>query len=325
LKIFLMRLLQTGKILMNRNDFLNIIQDSGQVDRQAIGEVRELLEIFPWFQSAHMLLLKGLHNTEDVKFENQLKQSALYIADREVLYYMLSHPYEMAEEEVTETISDDAVQTDSPESMQVVIESGKNSEDFINELERDSLKAEQEGREGLEEKSGEEHKIIITAESDTDESASVVLVIDDEENHSEQTITFMDPSFSVSEKADLLELEESEIDFTEESIISKSDSDATPETPEARKKIQADLIDRFIQTNPRIEPSYEKADGPLEDISKPFTEEKSGFVTETLARIYISQGYYSRAIDIYEKLSLKFPEKSSYFATQIEKIKELIK
>ena len=111
MKIFLMRLLQTGKILMNRNDFLNIIQDSGQVDRQAIGEVRELLEIFPWFQSAHMLLLKGLHNTEDVKFENQLKQSALYIADREVLYYMLSHPYEMAEEEVTETISDDAVQT----------------------------------------------------------------------------------------------------------------------------------------------------------------------------------------------------------------------
>lgn len=325
MKIFLMRLLQTGKILMNRNDFLNIIQDSGQVDRQAIGEVRELLEIFPWFQSAHMLLLKGLHNTEDVKFENQLKQSALYIADREVLYYMLSHPYEMAEEEVTETISDDAVQTDSPESMQVVIESGKNSEDFINELERDSLQAEQEGREGLEEKSGEEHKIIITAESDTDESASVVLVIDDEENHSEQTITFMDPSFSVSEKADLLELEESEIDFTEESIISKSDSVATPETPEARKKIQADLIDRFIQTNPRIEPSYEKADGPLEDISKPFTEEKSGFVTETLARIYISQGYYSRAIDIYEKLSLKFPEKSSYFATQIEKIKELIK
>jgi hypothetical protein len=50
-----------------------------------------------------------------------------------------------------------------------------------------------------------------------------------------------------------------------------------------------------------------------------------GLVTETLAKIYFNQGYYSKAIDIYEKLSLKFPEKNSYFASQIEKVKEHIK
>ena len=93
----------------------------------------------------------------------------------------------------------------------------------------------------------------------------------------------------------------------------------------SKKRLQSDLIDKFIIANPRIEPIREKSDQPSEEISQAFIEEEGGFVTETLAKIYISQEYYSKAIDIYEKLSLKFPEKSSYFASQIEKVKEYIK
>lgn len=44
-------------------------------------------------------------------------------------------------------------------------------------------------------------------------------------------------------------------------------------------------------------------------------------VTETLAEIFINQGYPDRAIDIYTKLSLHYPEKSAYFATLIEKLR----
>jgi hypothetical protein len=74
---------------MNRNDFLNMIEDTVPVSRQMIGEVYELIDIFPYFQSAHLLLLKGLYSNADVKFDNQLRNSAIHVGDREVLYWLL--------------------------------------------------------------------------------------------------------------------------------------------------------------------------------------------------------------------------------------------
>ncbi len=41
---------------MNRSDFINMLEDKVQVNRQMIGEVTELIDIFPYFQSAHLLL-----------------------------------------------------------------------------------------------------------------------------------------------------------------------------------------------------------------------------------------------------------------------------
>lgn len=69
----------------------------------------------------------------------------------------------------------------------------------------------------------------------------------------------------------------------------------------------------------------------LENARKYAKNERSGFkqvdvefVTETLARIYEKQELYGEAISAYEKLSLKYPEKSVYFASRIEEIKKLM-
>lgn len=80
-----------------------------------------------------------------------------------------------------------------------------------------------------------------------------------------------------------------------------------------------DLIDKFLNnvpiehTEPKTEP--EQAQEEMSDIC----------FTETLAKIYLDQGLYEKAMTTYFKLSLKIPEKSSYFAAQIEKIKQLNK
>jgi tetratricopeptide (TPR) repeat protein len=167
--------------------------------------------------------------------------------------------------------------------------------------------------------------VMIATEPDNTDPAGVIFLLEEDTIPSEDKVVFMDPGFRIPEYSDLLELD---LDEDHEIIFqSEETSDGIQDNMEeySRKQLQSELIDKFIVSNPRIEPQKDKTYISNDVISKPFIEESGSLVTETLAKIYVNQGYYSKAIDIYEKLSLKFPEKSSYFATQIENVKELIK
>jgi len=94
-----------------------------------------------------------------------------------------------------------------------------------------------------------------------------------------------------------------------------------------------ELIDNFIikaetdsiALKPLEKPSIteeeeeENPDNPL-----PVEEEDESYFTETLAKIYIKQQRYSKALEIIKKLSLKYPKKNVYFADQIRFLEKLI-
>jgi hypothetical protein len=96
--------------------------------------------------------------------------------------------------------------------------------------------------------------------------------------------------------------------------------------PKTRKTLD-DLIEKFIQEEPKITRPAAKQEffSPVNMARQSVQEDNNEYVTETLANIYLKQGSYAKAIKAYESLSLKFPEKKLYFAARIKEIKKIIK
>jgi len=89
-----------------------------------------------------------------------------------------------------------------------------------------------------------------------------------------------------------------------------------------RKEDKFDLIEKFIANNPKIGPADASVTEVFSDYS---SQENENLMTETLAHVYLEQKKFNKAITAFQILSLKYPEKSSFFAHQIEAIKELQK
>ena len=90
----------------------------------------------------------------------------------------------------------------------------------------------------------------------------------------------------------------------------------------AEKKLsKAEIIDKFIAENPSISRPKQEFFNPISAAQESVIDQEN-IVSETLATIYEKQGYYAKAISIYEKLKVKYPEKSIIFAGRINTLKE---
>ena len=114
------------------------------------------------------------------------------------------------------------------------------------------------------------------------------------------------------------------VDYVAYLLESESEAD---NDQSALPLIGQDLIDTFINNdkgkivlNEDIE-NTPNTETPSNDEENSLDE---GYFTETLARIYIKQGRYSKALEIIQRLSLQYPKKNAYFADQIRFLEKLI-
>jgi tetratricopeptide (TPR) repeat protein len=250
----------------------------------------KILEDFPYFQSARALNLKGLYNKDSFKYNNALKVTAGYTTDRTVLFdFITSESFTaihkgLYEQKVAELMNITVVESE------IVL--AKNPENTL------------------------EHSIISTINQ-----AEIVKENLTENEVLEEKLEIGKPlEFSKDEKHSFNEwLQLAKIQpIVRENIVN-------PETVSVEinedKKKKIDLIDKFIETNPKI-PQIDK-NAVIATVSEPKIGNHSYLMTETLAKVYLEQKKYDKAIQAYQILILKYPEKSSFFADRISDIKNL--
>ena len=302
---------------------------------------------YPFLQSAYAIRLKGLYNENSYQYNHTLKLAAAYTNDRTVLFdFITSEKFVKAsnaviiQEDSDVTIATiELVEVDkTPSHEKSILESIINAEvtssevdnteelhehdeiaslelSILNsivqaEIETDQLEVVSEVTDQIanEESLAQAEEIQI---NNTEEVASKVVSLEEELGTPLEFSTSETHSFK-----EWLQLSKAQPIIREEIVAKKVE--LTENELDKIKKL--DLIDKFIEASPKIPPV--KSDTKI-PVIRDSSGDTSALMTETLARVYLEQKKYQKAIQAYQILILKYPEKSSFFANRISDIKKL--
>ena len=275
---------------MNTNDYINLLNNSKAINDKQTLVLETIVQEFPFYQSARALYLKGLYNQESFRYNYELKKTAAHTTDRSVLFdFITSDDFKIFQQEVYDKYQAEIQNIIVADFELVQVEEGLNVE--LNRISTNQKNIRTEFVANEELKTQNE---IVEAELQIGKP----LHFEKNETH------------SFSEWLQLSKI----------SPIVRDEEEKKPEvSSELEKKF--DLIEKFIELNPKIPQAKDSTSIPA-NVAKS-NEMPSSIMTETLAQIYLEQKKYTKAIQAYDILILKYPEKSSFFADRIKNIKIL--
>ncbi len=318
---------------MNAQQYTQWLNNPYQLTNENVAALKNLINEYPYLQSARALYLKALNQQRSFLYNSELKKTAAYTTDRDVLFdYIVSEDfvtYKPLHIEDLNVVDENYIEFKKPEptldetiekrvlDTLVYIENQDKETELIHKIDQIS-KSKIEANKLEKETALVEEKQISTEEVSTEEIHPL-----------EENLEVGKPlDFSENDKFSFTEW----LKLTSAQPIQRENAEPTPEKiePEIKNTVEdvvpakqknMDLIDRFIETNPKITPS-KTAVVPVINMDR-LNEDEPFYMTETLARIYLEQKKYQKAIQAYEILILKYPEKSSLFANRIFDIKKL--
>lgn len=293
---------------MQRETFTYLLQQPELLDAESTNEMDEIIKTYPYFQAARALYLKGLKNKQSFKYNQQLKITAAYTTDRSVLFDFITSEV-FNQNEISESIKRNSEHIKNIAVFDVQDISVSNSVTLDDELKRHIKDFEPEIDPDLFE--AKKNKITTSAKFENTTQA--------DQTPPDTELGLGEPlAFNKNEKHSFSEwLKLTSLKPIERKANYISESESQNKTPLEEK---LPIIDKFLSSNPKIEPSKEVMIKPSKLTT---TNNSDGLMTETLARVYLEQKSYDKAIQSYKILSLKYPEKSGFFADQIKRIKEL--
>ena len=321
--------------ILTLEQYTYLLAHPQEISLAEVSQLDDVLEKYPYFQSARALQLKGLKKQGSYRYNDALKLTAAHTTDRDILF-----EYITSEKFVQNEISQAILQHD-PSVMEIPVDSEDVSEEILRE-EDNRFSAEKIKAEAILNPNLFQRKV-----------ASVVQLTQEKSSQPESESTSEGVQEPISEEVDR------PLEFTKEDTHSFSQwlqltkakpidrennqEQSSPKIPQPETGTQRaaesdlerkfELIDKFIQERPKIIPDAsgstskndeDKAGGEIPKFNEPYSQSPDALMTETLAKVYLQQKNYKKAIQAYKILILKNPEKSGFFADQIRAIEKLI-
>ncbi|WPY98441.1 hypothetical protein [Christiangramia sp. OXR-203] len=285
---------------MEKKALIDLLNSPAEITKEQTRELEILLEKAPYFQAARAIRLKGLKEHQEFSYNSALKKTAAYTTDRDILFDFIT-----SEEFNQNTIARQIRQQEDRLKEMTVYEHeevhGRRSIDLD-----DAIKMKQSESERV-----MDPALFERAQLKDNSSGSANTSGASEEDNLEigKPLDFdQKESHSFSEWLKLTKAEP----------VERENEEEEPENEDRQRKF--DLIEEFIAKNPKIKPVKSVSKNNLAEDS--MTSQES-LMTETLARVYLEQKNYKKAIQAYKILILKNPEKSGFFADQIRAIEKL--